>query len=71
MPATILSIRKAGTGSYQTISSASNVTLNTGSRTGSSSPYTSAFDVDLIANPGFNFNGGTYSIGLIYTLTSQ
>jgi hypothetical protein len=71
MPASILSIRKAGTGSYQPISSTANVTLNTGSRTGSSAPYTNTFDVDLIANPGFNFNGGTYSIGLIYTLTSQ
>ena len=71
MPASILSIRKAGTSSYQTVSSSSNITLNTGSRTGSSSPYTSTFNVDLIANPGFNFNGGTYSIGLIYTLTAQ
>lgn len=70
MPASILSIRKAGTSTFSTISSWYNVSLASGSRTGGAPFYTS-FDVDLKANPGFNYSGGTYSIGLIYTITAQ
>lgn len=70
MPAGILSIRKNGTTSFLTISSSSSVTLATGSRT-SSYPYYTTYNVDVKANPGYSYNGGTYSIGLIYTLTNQ
>lgn len=70
MPASILSIRKAGTSTYYPLSSSTAVNLATGSRTGGS-PFYTTFNVDLKANPGYSYNGGTYSIGLIYTLTNQ
>lgn len=70
MPANIISIRKSGTSTYYPLSAVTAVNLATGSRTGGS-PFYTTFNVDLKANPGYDYNGGTYSIGLIYTLTNQ
>lgn len=73
MPCSILSVRRNGSGaSYATISSSSGYDFqNNGSRTGSTSPYTATFSVDLKANPGYDYIGGAYSIGLVYTITGS
>lgn len=73
MPCSILSVRRTSSGaSFGTISSSSSYDFqNSGSRTGSTSPYTTTFSVDLKANPGYNYIGGAYSIGLVYTITGS
>lgn len=65
MPASILSY-KLSTGSTYTALSTTSQTLKTGGRGAGQT-----FNVDVNFNPGFNYPGGLYSIGLVYTLTSQ
>jgi hypothetical protein len=65
----ILSLRRSGLTSWNQVSNTSNITLQTGNRTGALTPPTQ-FDVDIKSNPGFNYSGGIYTIGLVYTLTN-
>ncbi len=71
MPPSILSIRRSGTSTFYPLSASAAVNLTTGNRSGSTPPYYSIFNIDLFANPGYNYNGGSYSIGLVYTVTAQ
>lgn len=65
MPASILSYKLSTGSSYIPLSTTSQ-TLKTGGRGSGQS-----FNVDVKFNPGFGYPGGLYSIGLVYTLTSQ
>lgn len=69
MPCSILRLRKSTSPSYITLSTTSQLLAN-GSR-GPASTSGNTFVVEAIANPGFLYNGGTYSIVLTYTLTRQ
>jgi hypothetical protein len=69
MPAGILKLKKSTSGSYLTVTTSSQ-TLATGSR-GPTSASGNSFTVDALIEPGFSYNGGTYSIVLTYTLTRQ
>ncbi len=69
MPASVLSLRKDGASSYSTMSTTAK-TLNTGGRGNCSYPGNS-FNVDAYFNPGFSYNSGLYTIGVLYTLSSQ
>ncbi len=65
MPASVLNIKLNTSGNYMNLSTTAQ-TLKTGGRGSGQS-----FSVDLNSNPGYNYPGGLYSIGIIYTLTSQ
>lgn len=69
MPAGVLKLKKSTSGSYLTLST-SNQTLASGTR-GSTAASGNTFTVDALVDPGFTYNGGTYSIVLTYTLTKQ
>jgi hypothetical protein len=68
MPCSILTVRKSGN-SYLTISTTSQQ-LAVGNR-GPTSTSGNTFNVDIKSNPGYSYNGGTYSIVLQYTVTKQ
>ncbi len=68
MPCGTLSVRKSG-GNYLTVSTSSQQ-LAVGNR-GSTSTSGNSFNVDIKADPGYAYNGGTYSIVLQYTVTRQ
>ncbi len=64
MPASKLSVRLAGVGDYNPLSTtAANFTA--GAR------GTQTFNVDYNANPGFDYDAGTYTLGVVYTATQQ
>lgn len=69
MPANILGVRLSGYSSFKQLGTQS-VTLKSGSRGGASSSKNS-FKIDMKFDPGFSYNGGLYSIGVLYTLTKQ
>lgn len=69
MPASVLGIRRNGTSTFLSMSTASQ-TLKTGSR-GNAATTGNTFDIDTEFDPGFNYPGGSYNIGVVYTLTQQ
>lgn len=69
MPASVVGIRRNGTSSFNSLSTGG-ATLKTGSR-GNASTSGNSFDIDMSLSPGFEYNGGIYNIGILYTLTQQ
>ncbi len=69
MPAGIVGIRVNGTSSFITLTT-SQQTLATGN-SGAPSSSGNTFNTDIHFNPGFSYNGGNYTLGLVYTLTAQ
>lgn len=68
MPATVLSIRKNGHTNFKTLSTQAQK-LESGGKGSNGDKHD--FDIDVNFNPGFNYSGGLYSIGIVYTLTRQ
>lgn len=64
MPADKLGIRLTG-GTTFTQLATTNASLTTGAR------GTQSFTVDYRANPGFDYDAGTYTLGVVYTATQQ
>ena len=64
MPSSVLGIRLNGGSAFSALSTTA-ASLISGSR-GSSS-----FSIDYNANPGFNYDAGTYSLSIVYTATQQ
>lgn len=69
MPANIVSVRRNGYSNFTALST-NPWTLKTGSR-GGSDKAGNEFNIDMHMAPGFGYNGGVYSIGVVYTLTRQ
>lgn len=69
VPASILGVRVNGTSNFLTMSMTSQ-TLKNGSR-GDPSTSGNTFSVDRRLSPGYSYNGGLYSIALLFTLTQQ
>lgn len=69
MPASILGMRVNGTSNFLTMSTSSQ-TLKTGGRGNASYPGNS-FNMDADFDPGYGYNGGVYTIGVLYTLSKQ
>lgn len=68
MPASVMGIRKNGAGSFSALSTQAKK-LSEGNRGSSGNNFD--FDIDVSFNPGFNYNGGVYTIGVVYTLTKK
>lgn len=68
MPATVLGVRKNGHTNFKTLSTQAQK-LESGGKGSSGNKHD--FDIDVNFNPGFNYSGGLYSIGIVYTLTRQ
>lgn len=68
MPSTVLGIRQNGQSSFKTLTTQSQ-SLTSGSRGSGTGRHD--FNIDVNFNPGFNYSGGLYSIGVVYTLTKQ
>jgi hypothetical protein len=65
MPSSTLGVRLNGSsGSFSTLSTSA-ASLTTGSR------GNSTFSVDYNANPGYDYDAGTYTISVVYTATQQ
>jgi hypothetical protein len=69
MPATVLGIRLNGNTTFTTMTTTSQ-TLKTGNK-GNAAATGNTYNVDMKFNPGFNYNGGLYSIGVLYTVSQQ
>lgn len=69
MPSRILQIRVNGKSNFKKMNMKSK-TLKTGNR-GGANKSGNEFDIDMKFDPGYEYNGGLYDIGLIYTLTRQ
>lgn len=69
MPATVLGFRLNGAVSFVTLTTTSQ-TLKTGNK-GNAAVTGNTYNVDMKFNPGFNYNGGLYSIGMMYTVSQQ
>ena len=69
MPASILGIRRNGTTTFLQMSTSSQ-TLKTGNK-GNASTSGNTFDIDTEIDPGFGYSGGSYNIGIVFTLTQQ
>ena len=67
LPCSILSIRKENKVGFTTIS-VTPAEITNGPR-GSDTPPNNRFSLDLNANPGLGHDGGSYVIGIIFTLT--
>ncbi len=64
MPASALGVRINGGSSFTQLSTTA-ANLTTGSR------GSNTFTVDYNANPGFNYDAGSYTLNVIYTATQQ
>lgn len=64
MPASKLGVRLANGTSYNQLSTTA-ANLTTGAR------GSNTFTVDYNANPGFNYDAGTYTLSVVYTATQQ
>ncbi|MDB5230021.1 MAG: hypothetical protein JWN76_826 [Chitinophagaceae bacterium] len=69
IPASIVGVRLNGGNSFYPLSTT--VLILKSGTLGDVTATGHSFSIDVSANPGFNYNGGTYSIGLQYTLTAQ
>ncbi len=68
MPSTVVGIRQSGQATFKTLTTQSQWLTN-GSRGSETAKHN--FNIDVSFNPGFKYNGGLYSIGVMYTLTRQ
>lgn len=68
MPSTVLGIRQNGQSSFKSLTTQSQ-SLTSGTRGSGTEKHD--FNIDVNFNPGFNYSGGLYSIGVVYTLTKQ
>lgn len=68
MPADVVSLKIKGssTNNYQQLSTKSQ-TIRTGPKGSGTSQHD--FDIDVNFNPGYKYNGGLYSIGVVFTLS--
>ena len=64
MPSSILGVRMNGGSTFSSLSTTA-ASLTSGAR-GSSS-----FSIDYNANPGFNYDAGSYTLSVVYTATQQ
>jgi hypothetical protein len=69
MPASVIGVVKSGQSPYVRLSSTDQV-LATGNR-GNAATSGNTFNMDLNANPGYNYGPGIYTITVVYTLTVQ
>lgn len=69
IPASVVGVRLNGGSAFLPLSTTGQ-TLKSGTL-GDAAAAGHTFSIDVNANPGFNYNGGTYTIALQYTLTSQ
>ena len=69
MPCGIVSLKQS-TGSTFTAISTTSTTLVNGNA-GNAAATGNSFNIDMNINPGFTYKGGTYSLGIIFTLTNQ
>lgn len=69
MPASVIGFSVSGNPSYVMLNTSQQL-LATGNRGNTNKPGNS-FDLDFMANPGYNYGPGIYNLNVIYTLTSQ
>lgn len=69
MPASVLGIRRNGTTTFLQMNTGSQ-TLKTGNK-GAATATGNTFDIDTRINPGFGYSGGSYNIGVLFTLSQQ
>jgi hypothetical protein len=69
MPVSIISFKKNNESTYKTLTTA-NQSLSSGSA-GGSQQTGNTFSIDVRVAPGYAYNGGIYTIDLVYTLTGQ
>jgi len=69
MPASVLGVRLNGSSTFLSMSTTAQ-TLNMGNP-GAATVSGNTFNIDMFFNPGFSYPGGNYSLGLLFTLTSQ
>lgn len=68
MPANVMGIRQNGSSNFKQLSTQSQK-LASGNKGSGSNKHD--FDIDISFNPGFEYSGGLYSIGIVYTLSKQ
>ncbi|MDB5230019.1 MAG: hypothetical protein JWN76_824 [Chitinophagaceae bacterium] len=66
MPSNVLQVRKNGSASYLTLSTVDQNLVTNGTQGASN-----IVNIDYNANPGFSYNGGAYSLVVIFTATQQ
>jgi hypothetical protein len=70
MPLSVFSIGKTGS-ALQALTDVSSVDpLSTGAR-GDNALSGNTFTVDYKANPGYSYDPGTYTVGIVYTISAQ
>jgi hypothetical protein len=69
MPASVIGVVKSGQSPFLQLSSTEQV-LATGNR-GNTSTLGNSFNMDLKADPGYNYGPGVYSLTIVYTLSPQ
>lgn len=69
MPASVIGVVKSGQSPFKQLASTDQV-LATGNRGNTSTPGNS-FNMDLMANPGYAYGPGIYSLTIVYTLSAQ
>lgn len=68
MPSHVMAIRVNGRNNFDELTTNSKK-LMSGNRGSTSDKHD--FDIDMRFNPGFDYSGGVYSIGIVYTLTKK
>jgi len=68
MPAGVMAIRINGHSGFKTLSTQSQKLRNGPKGSGTDKHD---FNIDVNFNPGFEYGGGLYSMGIVYTLTKQ
>jgi hypothetical protein len=68
MPSTVLSLKPESSSVFVPLTTQSK-TLVMGNRGSNTDKHN--FDIDINFNPGFKYNGGLYTISILYTLTKQ
>ncbi|MCB9046156.1 MAG: hypothetical protein H6550_08440 [Chitinophagales bacterium] len=68
MPSGVMGIRINGHSNFKTLSTTSQQ-LRSGQKGSGTNKHD--FNIDVSFNPGFGYNGGVYSMGIVYTLTKQ
>jgi hypothetical protein len=65
MPASVLAVKESAQATYVTLSSSDQGLLSNQVR------GTNSFNVSYKATPGFAYDGGTYTLNVVYTATQQ
>jgi hypothetical protein len=69
MPASVIGVVKSGQSPFMPLSSTDQV-MATGNR-GTAGTTGNSFNMDLTANPGYNYGPGIYTLTIVYTLSAQ